>query len=266
MAAPALAPCADWIDGSDVFDCGPCASLGDEDHALADEMAEAASRILWNLSGRRWPGVCSAVVRPCRRSIAWGSVPWWDRTWQPSWGWCSCGSMAPTACGCGSVSEITLGGSPIVAVSEVRVDGAALAASAYRVDDYRHLVRLDGQGWPMSQDLTADPASETDTFQVTFTYGAAPPTAGEMAAKRLACEMYRACANPDGECELPERLRSIVRNGMEVGFIDPMEFLAEGKVDIYSVDVWLESERYGAKTGTVVASPDTMPSSRRAGT
>lgn len=265
MAAPALAPCADWITGDEVFDCGPCVT-DDPDHALADEMAEVASRVLWNLSGRRWPGVCSAVVRPCRRSTGWNPPSWWERTWQPSWGWCSCGAPSVTECGCGSESEITLGGTPIVAVSEVRVDGVALAASAYRVDDFRRLVRIDGSGWPCCQDLTADPASEDNTFQVTFTYGAAPPLAGEMAAKRLACEMYRACANPDGDCELPERIRSIVRNGMEVGFIDPMEFLAEGKTGIYSVDVWLESERYGARTGAVVASPDFMPSSRRAGT
>lgn len=242
MAEPSSGPCVDWITGADVFDCAPCSGIavGDQDAAIAAEMAEVASRIVYLLSDRRYPGVCSDTVRPC----------------------CPCKSTDLRSCGCSTSHEITLGGYPIVSISAVKIDGVAF--TDYRVDDYRWLRRTDGDDWPCCQDLDlAD--TEPETFSVAFTWGRTPPADGILAAKRLACELYQACVG--GACKLPSRIRSAVRQGVEIGFLDPMEFLDSGKVGIYEVDLFLVAERHGrANLGTVTVSPDRLPSVRRTST
>lgn len=262
MAAPTNGPCADWIDAEDVFDCGPCASLAVENAALAAEVATAASRMLWLRSHKRYPGVCSQTVRPCRRCDSWDQPVWWGSMWTPAWGTCGCGAPTGRSCGCGGQAELTLGYEPLIAVSQVKVDGAVLAPTAYRVDDYRWLVRLDGEPWPMCQDVAlAD--TQPDTFSVTFTWGRAVPEAGVLAAKALACELYQACTG--GECRLPSRTRAVARQGVELLFHDPIELIEAGLYGIPEIDAFLALEDWATThQDTVVVTPDTAPRSRRA--
>lgn len=258
---PTVGPCEPWVAGSEIFDCKPASSVAavDRDYALAGDVADAASRILYVLSGRRYPGVCIETVRPCRRAARYGQPVGWS--WNPGWGTCGCASLS--ACGCGGISEIRLGGEyPVRGIARVRVDGSTVAASSYRIDDRGWLVRTDGLAWPSSQDLSADPASETGTFDVQYYYGTPPPPDGVRGAKRLASELYMACTG--GTCSLPARLASISRQGETLAFLDPQEFLADGRTGLYEVDLFLTAERYGrANLGTVVASPEFLSSQRR---
>lgn len=260
MTAPTSGPCTDWVDADDVFDCSPCSgiALADRNAVLAASAATAASRILFLLSDRKYPGTCTSMVRPCRKGC-----------WSPAhassiWGSCSCGAQYAPACGCGAgVSQILLGSEPVIAITSVRVDGSLVAASSYRIDDYRWLVRTDGESWPSSQDLSADPATEADTFQVVFTHGRAVPEDGILGAKALACQFYQACA-ADGDCVLPQTVQSIVRQGVEIGFENVDTLFTEGRTGVYAADLFLGTERYADKNlQTVIASPDFGPTVRK---
>lgn len=245
-------PCEPWADADAIFAVPPLTGVAaaSRDYALAVECVAAASRILFALTGRRYPGICRAVVRPCRRS----------------WGWCSCFTDDRAYCRCGAgVDEIVLGsGYPLVGVAEVRVDGTALASSAYRIDDDTSLVRIDGGSWPTSQDLSADPASDPATFQVTYWYGRNAPPDGVLAARHLAAQLY-AASTAGVECSLPQQVRSKTLQGVELELIGPEDF-TDGETGIETVDRFLQADRYGiANQGLAVVSPDYHPSERWAG-
>lgn len=262
-AAPEVGACQDWVAAADVFDCRPCSTIavGDQDVDLAAEVAATATDLLFRLSDRRYPGSCVATVRPCARR---STGPQW--TADASWGVCRCQSPDVRACGCSRLDAIRLGVDyPIIGITQVREDGVALTEGVnYRVDDSAWLTRIDGEGWPCCQSLDLA-ATAVGTWDVTFSYGRAPSTPGVAAAKALACELYRLCAT--GTCNLPQRVRTIARQGIEVGFIDPMEFLAEGKTGVYPVDLFLSAERYDARhRGTAVVNPDVLAQVTRTGT
>lgn len=260
IGAPSVdGPCDLWVGPVDVFDCKPASSTetAARDYAFAADCAAAASRILFTLSNRRYPGICKETVRPCRRS-RWNPTP---AGWHSSWG--SCGCDSPTGCACSGVDEIRLGGRyPILGIQRIRIDGTTLAASAYDVHDHNYLVRLDGDSWPGSQDLSNDPASDPETFDVTYFYGRTVPEEGVLAAKRLASELYSTCTG--GPCGLPKRVQNITRQDVSMSFIDPMEFLDQGRTGLYEVDLFLAAEEHGRRNlGTVVATPGLLAQNRR---
>lgn len=258
-----LGPCEPWASAEDLFRCTNIAEE-DRDWPMAISSAEAASELLFWRTGRRYAGFCEATVRPCRRSTSWGYVSGWLDTWQTSWGWCSCQAPESRSCGCPSLDQITLGGEPLQAIIAVRVDGELLDPSLYRIDDDRWLSRLDGNGWPCCQDLTADPASEIDTFEVEYLYGQEPPEAGKRAAQRLGAELYAACSG--GACRLPKRLETLTRNGVQMGFLDPFEFFERGQTGVYEVDLFISQHDYLARRGpAMVAGPHVDRRVRRAG-
>jgi hypothetical protein len=126
-----------------------------------------------------------------------------------------------------------------VDVLAVRIDGALLPETEYRVDDRRWLVRLDpeGEAWPSCQDLTAADTAP-DTFSVQFTYGIDPPAAGVLAAATLACELALACAGSDS-CRLPRRVQQITRDGVSMALLDPLTMFDEGRFGIPEVDMFI---------------------------
>lgn len=258
-------PCDLWIGPADVFALHPAKAIadGDKDYSLADLCAQAASRWLYRLSREAYPGICKHVVRPCRRGstwLNWDEPSWWK--WNTSWGNCSCGATSSRACGCPRLSEILLGAEPVLAITEVLIDGSALATSAYRLDDHRWLVRIDGDVWPTCQDLTADPSTDEDTFQVTFFAGRTPPADGILAAKRLAGDLYMGATGSD--CAVPKNLVNRVRQGDTLSFADPTNELQAGLAGLREVDLFLTGDRwYDANRLAYTASPDMMPSVRR---
>lgn len=243
----ASGPCDLWIGPADVFALPPASQIeaAHRDWGLADECAQAASRLLYILSRSRYPGVCRDVVRPCRT--------------------CTCGCEHPRSCGCPRLPEIALGASPVLWVTEVRIDGAVLSPSAYRLDGDL-LVRVDGStdGWPVCQDLAASPLTEEATFQVTFFHGRTPPADGILAAKRLAGDLYQGITG--GDCAIPPEAVAMVRRGIAIDLADATE-ITDGLLGLREVDLFLAAERWQAAHRTsLTISPDTMPAVRRVGT
>lgn len=241
--------CSPWTTAAAAKGCSNCSDVATE---LLTQKIAVASDLLYELSGGRFPGLCTESVRPCARSLSEGGSYGQVTTRSTAGGivistGCGCGS--PRACGCNRLHEITLGGFPVISITEVLIDGAVVDDLTYRVDDSRYLVRLpnaDGtnDGWPCCQRIELD-TTEPDTFEVTFTYGAVPNQAAVDAAGALACELALACSGDGAACRLPLNVRSEVRQGVATEYINVLDFLREGRTGLIEVDLFLEA--YGPK-------------------
>lgn len=236
--------CSAWATVADL--CSPC-----DDYAIESVDIDAAllmaSDVLFNFTRRRWPGVCAETVRPCTGE---------------------CGSTSPTRCSCSWGSQVRLPGTPVVAVTEVKVDGVVVSPSEYRVDDIATLVALGDRRWPTCQNLSLDDTAE-GTWSVTYEYGVAPPIGGVKAAASLGCQLALACqpeAIRDGRCRLPRRVTTITRQGVTLAVIDPLSLFAEGLVGLPEVDLWVASVNRGDVTRrATIVDPLRRREARRAG-
>lgn len=226
-------PCSDWCSIADVRALGPYADATALPDSALLRMIPVASRWLYARTGRQFPGICAATVRPSRRSIGFNAAAYPNASWNGmfagamfNWGLCGCDDH-PSRDGCGTVPEVLLGFTPIRQVTEVRLDGHVLAPSAYRVDDHRWLVRVDGDVWPSCQDVTADPASAVNTFQVKLLHGIEPGADGVLAASVLAGELALSASGQT--CRLPKKIQSLTRQGTTQTLLDP-KALAENQV------------------------------------
>jgi hypothetical protein len=166
-----------------------CGGL-DPTYDLTDSI-QFASEILYRLSGRQFAGLCERTLRPCmgdncgcRTDAAWGALAasgWHWAMWPyPSSpvrlgggldGWTNCwgcgedigGSSGPTMCaGACDLPCVELP-APISNVLEVVVNGVALPETAYKVEAYRRLCRVDGASWPCSNNLAGESCVTTNT-------------------------------------------------------------------------------------------------------
>lgn len=258
--------CAPWSD-----DLNAACRTASTDDALVQQMLQSATEIVWALSGRRF-GTCNLEVRPCRRRCLnalptgwsfWGAedpIPTQAPLERILWLQCQCEG---DNCECSPSDRIRLR-APVQEVFEVWDNGTLLDPAAYRVDDYRWLVRVDGRRWPDCSNFDA-PANGEGSFVVRFGYGPPPPVAGVLAVEEFACELLKAYEGRT--CALPQRVTSIARQGVSFAMLDPMDFLDSGKTGIYGVDVFLASvnpKRLQSR-GRVFRA-DAPPGSRRVGT
>jgi hypothetical protein len=215
--------CSPWITGDDVADC---CNVETTSGALFDVVAQQASDLLFEISGRLYAGECGPrTVRPACDSCVCGYqvlsrghiVGPWDFGYPLS----LCDSCL-VAC---EPSLVKLAGVPVREITEVLVDGAILAASEYRVFQDRYLQRLNNGRWPRRQNLTlAD--TEDGTWSISYTFGADPPALGVSAAAQIACEMFKSCDNAtSGACALPTGVTRITRQGLT---IDRLAFTSWG--------------------------------------
>jgi hypothetical protein len=240
---PGTGPCSPWTlslacldDEGDLSDA--CVDGTPVPTAALDAAILSASQVVWALTGRQY-STCDVTVRPCRRSCANFPSIGDGIDWQGPWpvlvggAWfnlaCQCGST----CSCGDLCEVMLP-YPVCEVSEVLVDGVTLEPTAYRVDDFRRLVRTDGECWPYCQAMSL-PDTEEGTWSVSLTYGREPPQIALDAAAELACELIKARIGQ--ACRLPQRMTSLTRQGVSMSFIDPMSFFKEGRTGIYLLDL-----------------------------
>ena len=115
------------------------------------------------------------------------------------------------ACGCGVIRELVLPDMEVSGPVVVTIDGAILDPSAYRIDNGNRLVRMDGQDWPLCQDMNL-PDGEEGTFSVSYYVGVGPDDLLNYAAGLLAGEWYKAC---NGQaCQLPNTATQVVRQGV----------------------------------------------------
>ena len=164
--------CSQWTTPELVRAC--CGGL-EPDYDLTSAI-QFASEILFRLSGRQYPGLCTHTLWPCQGDSCSGSE---DAAWSAlsasDWhfgsgshpstpyrtgnGWANCwdcgDSIGSGACG-GScyLPWLTLPG-PIQDVVEVVIDGQILPRSAFVINDNRRIGRVDGGSWPCSNNLSS---------------------------------------------------------------------------------------------------------------
>lgn len=239
-------------------DEGCCAELANYSVEVQNRAKALATQTLHMLTGYRVGG-CPQTVRPCRKDCtgegyytSWGS---YIRLMNPvlvapgTWLNIPCG-CGQNPCGCKELCEIELPG-PVGFVASVWVDGAEVPSTAYRVDDGKWLVRIDGECWPDCQDLEAGPF-DAGAFSITYLQGIPVDGLGAYAAGVLACEFAKACSG--GKCRLPSGVTSIVRQGVSYDFASGV--FSDGLTGIREVDAWVAIYNpFHAKMASTVWTP-----------
>ena len=108
--------CTDWITGEDVAAC--CDVSDASDPTIFDLAAEQAQELLYEVSGRLFPGVCEQTVRPCWTGCACGwqvlsrGYVVWNPNWYGGWGGGLYGGWMcdNDSCGCMPLSKVPLAG------------------------------------------------------------------------------------------------------------------------------------------------------------
>jgi hypothetical protein len=236
--------------------CSGCEVLEGLPPEQQDVIEKIASDLLWNWTNQVF-GVCPVELRPCaagcygsgsstfwgRGPYPWhgsgvGSSPWYPVLIGGQWYNLSCGCVSSCDCAVNGPTALQLPG-PVADIIEVKVDGLVIPPTSYRVAYGRTLIRTDGEVWPACQDLLAED-TELNTFVVSYNRGLAVPVGGQVAAGILACEIAKMlCGAKD--CQLPQRLQTITRQGVTMGFVDTFEGLDQGKTGIWGIDAWISS-------------------------
>lgn len=257
MAEPAPTSQAPPCGWEPITACCPGWEAIDEE--IQTTSLEVATDIIWRLSGMQF-GLCDVLLRPCGRPCmgssyadaysAYGGMWMRPSVIGGSWFNISCG--CPSDCDCDGVHGVVLP-APAVSVTEVLMDGEILEADSYALVN-GVLVRSGGSQWPICQDMTL-PTTEPDTWQVTYVQGRPVPAGGNLAAGALACELAKACTG--GKCRLPDRITDITREGVSMTFLDPQDFLTNGRTGIREIDQWLAAVNpFTQRSPAKVWSPD----------
>jgi hypothetical protein len=246
MAAPTATPCDPWP-----YECADFPTGASQ--ALIDQSVAAATEALWARTKRRF-GLCSMKLRPCGRDC-FDSWPWiprrgWYNVGGYSWPWpqpaliggkwfnITCGSCS-SGCSCSRVEEVVLP-YPVADVTEVKVDGVVMHPDRYRIDDWRLLVRLDGEAWPRCNDLNLDD-DQIGTWSVTARYGTEVPQLGKLAVGELATEIARSCMGGSG-CKLPaSTVKQVTRQGVTKVFFDAESAYAGGSLGLRWSDMFIKT-------------------------
>ncbi|WP_353107830.1 hypothetical protein [Gordonia sp. (in: high G+C Gram-positive bacteria)] len=239
------------------------ASLLDEWNKATDEEREAATllagRILWTLTGEVF-GECTETVRPCFQPQPVGSTYSGGGAGAVFWpGLLNGDPEASGPCGCRAGCEevaydrVALPGA-VASVTRVLVDGVEVPASAWRVENWRWLHRVDGGLWPTHQDLhAADDAP--GAFTITYQRGVPVPADGQLAGGRLAVELLRGMSG--GECALPAGVTSVSRQGVSVELADMREWFTNGVTGVEPVDLWIMAVNpYKSRRPASISSPN----------
>lgn len=209
-----------------------------------------ASSTLYRLTGYRVGG-CPVKVRPrpqkgfCAIPYDWGSA----YTFTPvnlngNWTNLTCPP-------CGDPRLVNLP-APVGEISEVKVDGAVVPPTDYRIVDGHYLAWV-GAGdppWPAEQDYVI-PDTQPGTFSVTYLNSYPVDSLGAYAAGLLTMEFAKACSGNATKCKLPSTVISIVRQGVSYD-LSPGAF-PDGKSGIREVDAYIEMwNPKGRRPGQVI--------------
>lgn len=250
--------CSPWT----TIDNVACSDL---DPTVVARSIQVASDVLFNLSGRQYPGICHDYLRPTARFRQASTPRWWAAVGsRPAQGYCSCNRS--TEYGCASIPEISLPNRQVIAESiVVRINGTSYdnTDGIFRLDDGHRLVRTDGSGWPCCQDLRADDATDDHTFAIEYDYGQMPPVGGIEAAASLACQIALARVGSDA-CQLLPQVKTATRQGITIEIADPATLFQNGTTGLPDVDLWLSSLRVGRRARRArVMVPGTPSAGRR---
>lgn len=237
-----------------------CPAWAGMSQSVKDYSIALASLVLWAATGRQYGG-CPSTVRPC-----WARQEPLYQTWPVGYDgegyWGLRGAVGAVVligggCGCSpsctcSPSQVALPG-PVQSITSVQVDGVTLAPTDYLLQG-NYLVRADGFEWPASQNL-AKQLGQSDTWAVTYVVGAVVPPVLLNAAAEYACELGR--AKTGGQCQLPNRVQSVSRQGVQIQYVDTTDYLDKGLTGLGTVDAVIKAiNPYGLPAPMRVLSPD----------
>jgi hypothetical protein len=200
------------------------------------EAAQVASNLLWAMSGRKYTGETIVTERyTCTlRNNRMGPS---DRTNSPvlfggdvynipSGDYDEYSEL--TSDGLSPESRIRLRGRPVTRIITIRnKNGVVLDPSSYYLVDHSTIQIKAGTPWTPCN------------VEITYAYGVPVPTAGKMAARKLAIEFARLWAG-DEMCELPQRVTSVSRQGVSYTILDNQEFIQELRTGLYEIDLFLK--------------------------
>lgn len=233
--------------------------------AIIDSSILAASQFMYAMTGRQF-GSCPIVLRPlcitqCPSECSslgftdsgYG-FPWYplhqaDGTWVNV-------TCSQDNCTCVELCEIPLP-YPTSSITQVKIDGVVIPASQYKVIDYNKLIRTKANGcFPRCNDISK-PDSAIGTWSVSLQVGKVIPELVLLAAAEFAFQLIKRCLNQP--CDLPSRIQSVSRQGVSATFLDPMEFLSEGRTGIFLVDLALSTYNpKGLYKKPYAVSPDSL--------
>jgi hypothetical protein len=199
-----------WISAADTIDpTGP----------YTESAVQFASFVLYKLSGEKYSGI-QTVTEVYTSPVATSNLT------TPS---VISGNMYNLPRFSEGQRNLRLQNTPVRAVNSVTHLGRELDPSEFSLRNNSYLVRQNALPWVL------DPVNE---LSVTYTYGTPPPAAGKRAAIRLANELILSDRG-SAACALPERISSVNRQGVSYTIMDPQEFISNGKVGIYEIDLFL---------------------------
>lgn len=195
----------------------------------AQTAVDYASFVLYKLTGEKYPGVATTtetyvsesrtatladpVSTTALQNIPAIGIP--DRVQYPQ--------------------RLYLRGTPVHEVTSVKYGDKLLATEDYALYNRRFLKLRRGAQW----DYFCDQKGIT----VTYSYGMMPPKAGVLAAQTLANELLILMGEgrSGAECRIPERVRSVSREGISFDMIDPQEFMDDGRTGIWEIDLFIRT-------------------------
>ncbi len=223
------------------------------------EAAQVASNLLWAMSGRKYTGETIVTERytctlrnnrmgPSRKTtspVLFGG----DVYNIPSGDYDEYSEL--TSDGLSPDSRIKLRGRPVTRIISMRNRlGQVMDPSSYYLVDHSTIHVKAGTPWTPCN------------TEITYAYGVPVPTAGKMAARKLAIEFARLWAG-DEMCELPQRVTSVSRQGVSYTILDQQEFIDELRTGLCEIDLFLKTVNPdNARRKSKVFSPD-QPRARK---
>ena len=220
---------APWISVDD---------LEDPTSLFAAEAIDAASFVLFHLSGRKYGGVRTTTESYCQIGLddlghvypsTLANSGNGARVYPTVWDGKIINQIGGCCSTCGCPHLIRLRGVPVLSVQALSVGGRSFADDEIALYDYSYVSAGSGRCW-----------SSCDDVEITYTYGTPPPAMGQIAARALANE-YVWAVTDDDRCALPQRITQISRQGESWTLLDPQTFLNEGLTGIYRVDLFLRT-------------------------
>lgn len=131
--------------------------------------------------------------------------------------------------------RLYLRGTPAHEVFSVHYGETLLDSSEYILFNKRFLKLSNGAIWNYACDQRG--------ITVDYSYGMLPPQAGILAATTLANELLILMGEGSdmNQCRIPERVRSVSREGISFDMIDPQEFMDDGRTGIWEIDLFIRT-------------------------
>jgi hypothetical protein len=204
-----------------------------------------ATNTLWVLTGRQF-GFTTIKLRPCRDCYSMygyrGNWYGWGGDGFPSYSMLPVGYQFYGGCGlcsgncsCELLQQFELP-APVNAITEIKIDGVILDPSAYRLDENRYVVRIDGGVWPYTNNYALND-TVSGTWSVTAKYGMNIPDGAAFAIGELACEYIKASNGED--CRLPRTVTQLARQGVTMSFPSATSLFQQGLTGLYLTDAFI---------------------------